>query len=214
MSRKFLPLSGVIALLISALITGCASQSPSSPEKIQQALALAEPDIEEVYVIGATDGIRVSVWRNPDLSVSVPVRPDGKISVPLVGDVQASGRTPEQLADAIENELGSYIREPQVSIVITSMGSHEFTDRVRVTGAVGQPTSVPHRDGMTVLDMVLGAGGLSPFAAANNAMLYRPLEDQVVAIPVRLKDILERGDISTNFQLRPGDILTVPERSF
>jgi polysaccharide export outer membrane protein len=214
MSRKFLPLSGVIALLISALITGCASQSPSSPEKIQQALALAEPDIEEVYVIGATDGIRVSVWRNPDLSVAVPVRPDGKISVPLVGDVQASGRTPEQLADAIENELGSYIREPQVSIVITSMGSHEFTDRVRVTGAVGQPTSVPHRDGMTVLDMVLGAGGLSPFAAANNAMLYRPLEDQVVAIPVRLKDILERGDISTNFQLRPGDILTVPERSF
>jgi polysaccharide export outer membrane protein len=214
MSRKFLPLSGVIALLISALITGCASQSPSSPEKIQQALALAEPDIEEVYVIGATDGIRVSVWRNPDLSVAVPVRPDGKISVPLVGDVQASGRTPEQLADAIENELESYIREPQVSIVITSMGSHEFTDRVRVTGAVGQPTSVPHRDGMTVLDMVLGAGGLSPFAAANNAMLYRPLEDQVVAIPVRLKDILERGDISTNFQLRPGDILTVPERSF
>jgi polysaccharide export outer membrane protein len=214
MSRKFLPLSGVIALLISALITGCASQSPSSPEKIQQALALAEPDIEEVYVIGATDGIRVSVWRNPDLSVSVPVRPDGKISVPLVGDVQASGRTPEQLADAIENELGSYIREPQVSIVITSMGSHEFTDRVRVTGAVGQPTSVPHRDGMTVLDMVLGAGGLSPFAAANNAMLYRPLEDEVVAIPVKLKDILERGDISTNFQLRPGDILTVPERSF
>jgi polysaccharide export outer membrane protein len=196
------------------LITGCASQSPSSPEKIQQALALAEPDIEEVYVIGATDGIRVSVWRNPDLSVAVPVRPDGKISVPLVGDVQASGRTPEQLADAIENELGSYIREPQVSIVITSMGSHEFTDRVRLTGAVGQPTSVPHRDGMTVLDMVLGAGGLSPFAAANNAMLYRPLEDQVVAIPVRLKDILERGDISTNFQLRPGDILTVPERSF
>jgi polysaccharide export outer membrane protein len=165
-------------------------------------------------VIGATDGIRVSVWRNPDLSVSVPVRPDGKISVPLVGDVQASGRTPEQLADAIENELGSYIREPQVSIVITSMGSHEFTDRVRVTGAVGQPTSVPHRDGMTVLDMVLGAGGLSPFAAANNAMLYRPLEDEVVAIPVKLKDILERGDISTNFQLRPGDILTVPERSF
>jgi|AntRauTorcE11897_2_1112592.scaffolds.fasta_scaffold18930_2 polysaccharide export outer membrane protein len=214
MSRKFLPLSGVIALLISALITGCASQSPSSPEKIQQALALAEPDIEEVYVIGATDGIRVSVWRNPDLSVAVPVRPDGKISVPLVGDVQASGRTPEQLADAIENELGSYIREPQVSIVITSMGSHEFTDRVRVTGAVGQPTSVPHRDGMTVLDMVLGAGGLSPFAAANNAMLYRPLEDEVVAIPVKLKDILERGDISTNFQLRPGDILTVPERSF
>ena len=214
MSRKFLPLVGVIALLTSALLAGCASQSASSPEKIQQALALAKPDIEEVYVIGTTDGIRVSVWRNPDLSVAVPVRPDGKISVPLVGDVQASGRTPEQLAGSIENELGSYIREPQVSVVITSMGSHEFTDRVRVTGAVGQPTSVPHRDGMTVLDMVLGAGGLSPFATGNKAMLYRPLEGEVVAIPVKLDDILERGDISTNFHVRPGDILTVPERSF
>lgn len=214
MSRKYLPLTGITALLISVFLAGCASQSPSSPEKIQQALALAETQSEEIYVIGATDGIRVSVWRNQDLSISVPVRPDGKISVPLVGDVQASGRTPEQLADDIEERLSSYIREPQVSIVVTSMGSHEFTDRVRVTGAVENPTSTPHRDGMTVLDMVLGAGGLSPFAAGNNAMLYRPLGEEVVAIPVRLNDILERGVISTNYQLRPGDILTIPERSF
>lgn len=214
MSRKYLPLTGIIALLISVVLAGCARQSPSSPEKIKQALSLAETQSEEIYVIGATDGIRVSVWRNQDLSISVPVRPDGKISVPLIGDVQASGRTPEQLADNIEERLASYIREPQVSVVVTSMGSHEFTDRVRVTGAVGQPTSIPHRDGMTVLDMVLGAGGLSPFAAGDNAMLYRPLGEEVVAIPVRLNDILERGVISTNYQLRPGDILTIPERSF
>ena len=214
MSRKYMPVSWFIALLASALISGCATQSPSSPEKIRDALALSQEQSVQEYIIGATDVVNVSVWRNQDLSVSVPVRPDGKISVPLIGDVQASGESPEQLADSVERRLASYIREPQVSVVVTSMGSHEFTDRVRVTGAVGQPTSTPHRDGMTVLDIVLGSGGLTPFASGNNAMLYRSLNGEVVAIPVRLDDILERGDISTNYALRPGDILTIPERNF
>lgn len=209
-----MPVSWFAALLAAVLLSGCATQSPSSPEKIREALALSQEQSVQEYIIGATDVVSVSVWRNQDLSVSVPVRPDGKISVPLIGDVQASGETPEQLADSVEQRLASYIREPQVSVVVTSMGSHEFTDRVRVTGAVGQPTSTPHRDGMTVLDIVLGSGGLTPFASGNNAMLYRSLNGEVVAIPVRLDDILERGDISTNYALRPGDILTIPERNF
>lgn len=214
MSRKYMPVSWIAALLAAVLLSGCATQSPSSPEKIREALALSQEQSVQEYIIGATDVVNVSVWRNQDLSVSVPVRPDGKISVPLIGDVQASGESPEQLADSVERRLASYIREPQVSVVVTSMGSHEFTDRVRVTGAVGQPTSTPHRDGMTVLDIVLGSGGLTPFASGNNAMLYRSLNGEVVAIPVRLDDILERGDISTNYALRPGDILTIPERNF
>ena len=214
MSRKYMPVSWFAVLLVAVLLGGCATQSPSSPEKIREALALSQEQSVQEYIIGATDVVNVSVWRNQDLSVSVPVRPDGKISVPLIGDVQASGETPEQLADSVEQRLASYIREPQVSVVVTSMGSHEFTDRVRVTGAVGQPTSTPHRDGMTVLDIVLGSGGLTPFASGNNAMLYRSLNGEVVAIPVRLDDILERGDISTNYALRPGDILTIPERNF
>ena len=214
MSRKYMPVSWIAALLAAVLLSGCATQSPSSPEKIREALALSQEQSVQEYIIGATDVVNVSVWRNQDLSVSVPVRPDGKISVPLIGDVQASGETPEHLADSVERRLASYIREPQVSVVVTSMGSHEFTDRVRVTGAVGQPTSTPHRDGMTVLDIVLGSGGLTPFASGNNAMLYRSLNGEVVAIPVRLDDILERGDISTNYALRPGDILTIPERNF
>lgn len=209
-----MPVSWIAALLAAVLLSGCATQSPSSPEKIREALALSQEQSVQEYIIGATDVVNVSVWRNQDLSVSVPVRPDGKISVPLIGDVQASGESPEQLADSVERRLASYIREPQVSVVVTSMGSHEFTDRVRVTGAVGQPTSTPHRDGMTVLDIVLGSGGLTPFASGNNAMLYRSLNGEVVAIPVRLDDILERGDISTNYALRPGDILTIPERNF
>ncbi|MDK8464246.1 XrtA/PEP-CTERM system exopolysaccharide export protein [Marinobacter sp. SS13-12] len=212
MSSKYSLRGLLLSLTAVALVAGCAGPRTSSPEKIQNALAVDTTNSVDQYILGATDVVRVSVWRNDDLSISVPVRPDGKISVPLAGDVQASGLAPEELASDIELRLESYIREPQVSVVVTSMGSHEFSDRVRVTGAVQQPTSVPHRSGMTVLDMVLNSGGLSPFAAANNSVLYRMVNGEVVAIPIKLDEILTRGDISTNYRLRPGDILTVPER--
>lgn len=212
MSSKYSLKGLLLSLTAVTLIAGCAGPGTSSPEKIQKALAVDTTNSVDQYILGATDVVRVSVWRNDDLSITVPVRPDGKISVPLAGDVKASGLAPEELARDIELRLESYIREPQVSVVVTSMGSHEFTDRVRVTGAVQQPTSVPHRSGMTVLDMVLNSGGLSPFAAANNSVLYRKVDGQVVAIPIKLDEILTRGDISTNYRLRPGDILTVPER--
>jgi polysaccharide biosynthesis/export protein len=213
MSSKYSLLGSVLSLTAVILVSGCAGPKTSSPEQIQRALAVDTVNSVDEYILGATDVVRVSVWRNEDLSISVPIRPDGKISVPLVGDVQASGRTPDALANDIETKLSAYIREPQVSIVVTSMGSHEYSDRVRVTGAVQQPTSVPHRAGMTVLDMVLTSGGVTPFASPNNSVLYRAVEGEVVAIPVKLDEILSRGDISTNYKLRPGDILTIPERS-
>ncbi|WP_111495973.1 MULTISPECIES: XrtA/PEP-CTERM system exopolysaccharide export protein [Marinobacter] len=202
-----------LAVVFSLLIAGCASQPASSPQMIQQALNVSHEGVDQ-YILGPSDVVQVTVWRNEDLSTSVPIRPDGRISVPLVGDIMASGRTPEDLADSIEEELSSFIREPQVSVVVTGMNSHEFTDRVRITGAVQQPMSMPFRAGMTVLDVVLSAGGANPFASLNDTMLYRPLGSEVVAIPVKLDDILTEGDIATNYKLQPGDILTVPERSF
>ncbi|MDP4546413.1 XrtA/PEP-CTERM system exopolysaccharide export protein [Marinobacter sp. MDS2] len=214
MSRKYLTQGLFVSLLAVALFSGCAGPSASSPEKIQRALAVETRDSVDQYILGATDVVQVSVWRNDDLSIAVPVRPDGKISVPLVGDVQASGRTPEELASNIKASLAEYIREPQVSVVVTSMGSHEFTDRVRVTGAVRQPLSVPHRSGMTVLDVFLSAGGANEFASLNDAMLYRKLDGEVIAIPVNVDDILSKGEVSTNYSMRPGDILTIPERRF
>jgi len=214
MSRKYLTQGLIVSLLAVALFSGCAGPSASSPEKIQRALTIETRDSVDQYILGATDVVQVSVWRNEDLSIAVPVRPDGKISVPLVGDVQASGRTPEELATNIKASLAEYIREPQVSVVVTSMGSHEFTDRVRVTGAVRQPLSVPHRSGMTVLDVFLSAGGANEFAALNDAMLYRKLDGEVVAIPVNVDDILSKGEVTTNYSMRPGDILTIPERRF
>ncbi|WP_372965408.1 XrtA/PEP-CTERM system exopolysaccharide export protein [Marinobacter sp.] len=214
MSRKYLIQGLFTSFVAVAILSGCAGPSVSSPEQIQRALAVDTRDSVNQYVLGATDVVQVSVWRNDDLSISVPVRPDGKISVPLVGDVQASGRTPEELASNIKTSLTEYIREPQVSVVVTSMGSHEFTDRVRVTGAVAQPISVPHRSGMTVLDVFLSAGGANEFASLNSAMLYRVLDGEVVAIPVKLDDILSKGKVETNYSMRPGDILSVPERRF
>lgn len=210
MARMFKVL---LTVMLVSWLAGCASSGISSPQQIQEAINTTAPSVKQ-YVLGPSDVIEVSVWRNPDLSVSVPVRPDGKISVPLIGDVQAAGETPDMLAKSIQKQLGAYIREPQVSIIVKDMGSHEYSDRVRVTGAVKNPTSVPFRAGMTVLDVVLGAGGVNEFAAPNKAVLYRTVSGHVVAIPVHLDDILHNGDIKTNYRMQPGDILTVPERLF
>lgn len=214
MSLKYSTRGLLTPLVAVALVAGCAGPQSSSQEAINEALSLQTSTSVDEYVLGPTDSIQISVWRNADLSIGVPVRPDGRVSMPLIGDVMATGKTPEQLATEIEQGLTGFIREPQVTVVVTSMGSHEFSDRVRVTGAVNQSISVPHRSGMTVLDMVLSAGGANPFARLNDAMLYRSVGDRMVAIPVRLDDILNKGDVATNYRMRPGDILTVPERNF
>ncbi len=170
--------------------------------------------IAEDYIIGVDDRIQVSVWRNPDLSITVPVRPDGKISTPLVGDVRAAGITPMQLAEKIKTELSVYIREPHVSIIVVGLSSHEYISRVRVTGAVRSPVSLPHRKGMTLLDLVLAAGGTTEFAAPNKTVLYRTTEQGKKSIKIRLDDVLKRGKIESNYVLQPGDVVTVPEGLF
>ncbi len=171
-------------------------------------------DAGVTYLIGADDKVQVSVWRNPELSVVVPVRPDGMISVPLVGDVQAGGKTPTEVGKAIEQKLATYIRDPHVAVIVTELRSHEFLSRVRVTGAVRAPKSIPHRQGMTVLDAVLEAGGTNEFASANRTKLYRRVKDKTEVLDVELGAILNKGDLETNVLLRPGDVITVPERLF
>lgn len=175
------------------------------------------PDIGSklgTYKIGVDDGLQITVWRNPDLSVTVPVRPDGKISVPLVGDVQAGGLTPEEVAASIKQKLAYYIRDPSVTVIVASLRSHEFLSRVRVTGAVRTPRSMPHRAGMTVLDAVLEAGGVNDFAAPNRTKLYRKGKTGTEVLDIDLGDILYKGKLATNYELKPGDIITVPERLF
>lgn len=169
---------------------------------------------EEEYRIGVADMLAVSVWRNPDLSITVPVRPDGKISMPLIGDMLAAGKSSEALAADITAKLTEYVRSPQVTVIVTNPASTDFQRTVRVTGAVGRPASIPYRKGMTVLDVVLSVGGPNEFASENKSKLYRTADGEVKAYPIYLKDILKRGKLETNYKLAPGDIISVPERSF
>jgi polysaccharide export outer membrane protein len=196
----------VAFLLLAACATG--PRPGDAPTVNPQAQAV------EAYRIGVDDSVRVAVWQNPDLNVTVPVRPDGRISVPLVGDVVAGGRTPEEVAAEIKTALEKFVRNPQVTVIIDQLRSHEYLARVRVTGAVRTPISVPYRQGMTVLDAVLAAGGTNEFAAADRTELYRKEGDSTRAFAVRLDRILQKGELDTNYPVQPGDVITVPERTF
>lgn len=196
-------------LILIVLISACAGPR-LQVEQPQRAQGSA---IDE-YVIGVGDQLRVNVWKNPELSMDVPVRPDGKISLPLIGDINAQGQTAKQLADAITKSLLTYLRSPQVGVIVTNAGSVDYLLRVRVTGAVNNPLSVPHKDGMTVLDLVLEAGGPTQYASSNRAKLYRKIDGEVKVYPIRLHDILNKGQLATNYTLSPSDIVTVPERVF
>jgi len=196
-------------LLLAAFLGGCAT---AGGDAAYAPPARANTTTDD-YRIGVDDIVQVSVWRNPELGITVPVRPDGKITVPLVGDIDAGGRTPSEVGADIQEKLGAYVRDPQVAVILTDLRSHEYLSRIRVTGAVKQPISIPYRQGMTVLDAVLAAGGTSEFAAPDRTDLYRKDDEGgTQRYPVRLDRILGSGDLSTNFPVAPGDVITVPER--
>src|SRR5471032_2758883 len=200
-----------IALVLLLILTGCATAPGSS----QAPKFNADAQAVSTYHIGVDDQLQITVWHNPDLSVSVPVRPDGKITVPLIGDVVAGGKTPEEVASEVKDKLQAYVRDPQVAVILTELRSHEYLSRVRVTGAVRTPVSLPYRQGMTVLDAVLAAGGTTEFANGDRTSLYRREQDGVVKpFDVRLDRIMKKGELSSNIPVQPGDIITVPERAF
>lgn len=191
-----------VALLLPALAMG--QQSPSRSDNA------APPATPSEYVIGPGDALDVFVWRNADLSTRVPVRPDGKISTPLVEDMVAVGKSPTQLARDIEAVLTEYIRTPKVNIIVTEAAS--ANSQVRVVGQAVTPRAIPYREGLTVMDVVIAVGGLSEFAAGNRAKIVRmgpggkPQEKRV-----RLRDLLEKGDLRQNLAMLPGDVLVIPE---
>lgn len=200
----------------STPVTAAAS-SPSAPATSAPSAATGSSSDAATttsnYVIGPGDSLQVFVWRNPELSVTVPVRPDGKISTPLVEDMVAVGKTPTQLARDMEGVLSEYIRSPQVNIIVNQAAS--VFNQVRVIGQVNMPQSVPFREGMTVLDVLLAAGGLTDFAAGNRARLVRKDENgKETSRRVRLHDLVAEGRMSENFPVRPGDVLIVPESLF
>jgi len=194
-----------LAVVTAVILSACASTTTAPPP------APENNGFADEYRIGVGDTLHVNVWRHEDLSLTVPVRPDGKISVPLAGDIEVGNKTPEDVGTAVTASLGEFVRDPVVTVIVTQMGSDQFRSRVRVTGAVNRPTSSPYRQGMTVLDAVLEAGGISEFANPSRAALYRGNGER---IKIDLRGILNKGDMSTNYALAPGDVITVPERAF
>lgn len=202
-----------LAMIVTLMLGACASSSGPAGNPIPESMKAPDQSAED-YKIGVDDQVAINVWGNPDLSVNLPVRPDGKISMPLVGDVQVGGLTAEEVASGIQTRLATYLRDPHVTVMLVGLRSHEFISRVRVTGAVQQQVSIPFRQGMTVLDAVLEAGGTTEFASLGKTKLHRKVGSDVQVFEVPLDRIMNEGDLSANVQLRPGDTITVPERLF
>lgn len=176
--------------------------------------AAAQPasDISK-YIIGPGDQLQVSVWHNPELSTSVPVRPDGRISTPLVVDLVAAGRTPEELGHDIEARLKKYVSDPLVTVIVTNfVGS--YSQQVRIVGEATTPKSLNYVAHMTVLDAMIAVGGLTPYASGNRAKLVRRIGGKEVDTTLRLSDLLKSGDLTANADLQPGDIIIIPQSFF
>jgi polysaccharide export outer membrane protein len=170
------------------------------------------PSASPAYIIGPGDTLEVFVWRNPELTSTVPVRPDGKISTPLVEDMEAVGKSPSRLARDIESVLAQYVKSPQVNVIVTQPIS--AFSQIKVIGQVVKPQSLPYREGMTVLDAILQAGGLAPYAAGNRAKIMRMDGGTEREIKIRMEALVNGGDMKQNVQLQPGDVLVVPETRF
>ena len=198
-----------VVLAAAALLSGCASGP--QPGKVSAAAPATPAETE--YRIGPGDTLQVFVWNQPELTVTVPVRPDGMISTPLISGVPAAGKTAPELAKDLQTALSEFVRNPTVSVMVTTFVG-TYADQIRVVGQASKPQSLPYRANMTLLDVMIAVGGLAEFAAGNRAVLVRQEGDRQVRTTVRLRDLLDEGDISVNVPMRPGDVLIIPESRF
>ncbi len=197
-----------LCLLTGSAVVSAADAVPAAPT--QPATPVVSPD----YSIGPGDVLQIFVWRNPELSTSVPVRPDGKISTPLVEDMIAVGKTPAKLARDMETVLSEYVRSPTVNVIVTTAAS--ALSQIKVMGQVKTPQSIPYRDGLRVLDVVLLVGGFTDYAAPNRAKVVHAVPTGAQAREERLKlgDLMQKGDMRQNILLKPGDVIVVPQARF
>jgi len=197
-------LGGVLPVCLGLSLFGCASTYPPAPAAASSA--------DYNYVIGPGDNVNIVVWRNPELSMSVPVRPDGRITTPLVEDLPATGKSARVLARDIEKALSNYIRDPVVTVVVTSFIG-PYSEQIRVIGEATKPQVLSYRQQMTLLDVMIAVGGITDFADGNHATILRTSEGNK-QYSVRLKDLLKRGDVSANVEIKPGDVLVIPQSWF
>jgi len=205
--RSWHRLVSVVALTAaSAVCASAAGQNAAArPASAVAPAAAAAPSADE-YVIGPDDVLSISFWREKDLSADVTVRPDGKVTVPLLNDVMASGRTPEQLRDAIQQLARAYLEDPTPTVVVKEIKSR----RVFITGQVEKPGPYPLNDRLTVLQLIAVAGGLKEFADGKSITVMRTVNGRVVALPFNYRDVVRRKHLDQNVELRPGDTVVVP----
>ena len=199
---------GAAVLVAGLALAGCTGMGayPQAPARVATS--------DTSYLIGPLDVLNVVVWQNPELSMALTVRPDGFISTPLVDDVQAAGRTPSALRDDLQKRLSKYLIEPRVSVIVTAFQGI-YSRQIRIVGEAAHPQSVPYRQDMTLLDVMIAVGGVTDFADGNAAVLIRaPGTDTQAQYALRIKDLLKRGDISANVAVAPGDIIIVPQSWF
>jgi polysaccharide export outer membrane protein len=188
-------------------VTACAPTGPSAPPISSTPAETAD------YIIGPGDSLQISVWHNAELSINVPVRPDGRISTPLVNDIVAAGRTPEELGHDIEGRLKTFVSDPTVTVIVSNfVGAYD--QQVRIIGEAVAPKAIPFQAHMTALDAMIAAGGLTPFASGNRAKIVRKVNGKDENLTVRLSDLLKSGDLTANTDLRPGDIIIIPQSFF
>ncbi|MCH9638171.1 MAG: polysaccharide export protein [Betaproteobacteria bacterium] len=192
------------SILSVILLSGCASYPLLSDMDVP---------VSNDYLIGPGDNVDIIVWRNPEISMSVPVRPDGKITTPLVEDLPASGKTSTQLARDIEETLSKYVQQPVVTVVVTEFVG-PFSEQIRVIGEAAQPQALAYRENMTLMDVLIAVGGITDFAAGNRARIIRTIDGEQQQFSVRLNDLIRDGDISANVPMIQGDVLVIPESFF
>ncbi|WP_373488506.1 XrtA/PEP-CTERM system exopolysaccharide export protein [Blastomonas sp.] len=204
----------VATLAASALLAGCAT-APSGPQLPPASFVSLSDGPGEEYIIGPLDELTVFVWRNPELGAKVQVRPDGRITTPLITDMPAVGKTPTMLAEDIKLQLSQFIQEPIVSVIVNSFAG-TFSQQVRIVGATEKPASIPFRANMTLLDAMIAVGGLSEFAAGNRAKLVRfdRVSGRQQEYPIKLADLIKKGDSRANVLLQPGDVIIIPTSMF
>ncbi|TVR63342.1 MAG: sugar ABC transporter substrate-binding protein [Candidatus Competibacteraceae bacterium] len=200
-------------VLVALGLSACAGQRGDSlpPSTFYGSQTLAPEDYN--YLIGPGDSVQIFVWRNPEVSQGVTVRPDGKITTPLVEDLQASGKTPTQLARDLERALETYIRQPIVTVIVAG-GVGPYSEQIRVVGQAASPQAIAYQERMTLLDVMIVVGGLTEFASGNRTKLVRVAHGRQQEYQVRVDDLLNKGDIDANVDMLPGDILIIPESWF
>ena len=194
-------------VLLIAVVSGCAFNAPKYPPA-----PAAASTFDYNYIVGPGDSLNIIVWRNPELSMSVPVRPDGKVTTPLVDELIAQGKTPTQIARDVEQALAKFVRDPIVTVIVTGFVG-PYSEQIRVVGEAAKPQFLPFKQKMTLLDVMIAVGGLTDFADGNSASILRASEGDK-QYTVRIKDLIKRGDMSANVEMKPGDVLIIPQGWF